>query len=99
MRKQLSKIVKTGYGLGLLSLGQAKKIAHQVKLDLHLDEKESLKLAHELVATSEKTAKEVLRTVDKHLSKALVKSRLVKKGHLNSAKRRLRKTVKRLYRR
>ena len=82
MKDKTKTMVKTGYGLGLLSLGQAKKIAGQVKKDLHLDNQESIRLAKELVASSEKATKEVLKTVDKHLSKALIRSHLVKKSEL-----------------
>ena len=41
MKEKIDKIIKTGYGLGLLSVSQAKKVVSQVKKDLHLSEKES----------------------------------------------------------
>ena len=82
--------------MGLLSLSQAKKVAGQIKQDLHLKDEESLRLAQELVASSEKAAKDVLKTVDRHLSKAIIRSRLVQKRDLFRARNMLRKALKKV---
>lgn len=99
MKEKLKKIVKTGYGLGLLSLSQAKKMLCQVKKDLHLDDEESLRMAKALVASSEKASKDVLKMVDKNLSKALIRSRLVKKRELVKVKNKLVTTWKKVRKR
>lgn len=78
MEKTVKKIIKTGFGLGLLSLAEAKKIASKVKKDLNLSEKESLKLAHELVADSEKLSREFVKTGKKYLEVALKRSGIAK---------------------
>jgi polyhydroxyalkanoate synthesis regulator phasin len=95
MKKKLHKMVKTGYGLGLLGLAKAKTIVSQIKKDLHLSDKESLSLAKELVSSSEKVTKDVLKTVDKHFSEALIKSKLVNKKELQKAKKKIKKRLKR----
>ena len=94
MREKLHQLVKAGYGLGLLSLNQAKKIAGQVKKDLRLNDEESMRLATELVNSSEKATKDVLKMVDRNLTKAIIRSKLVKKKDLFRVKNRLRKTWK-----
>ena len=94
MREKLHQLVKAGYGLGLLSLNQAKKIAGQVKKDLRLNDEESMRLATDLVNSSEKATKDVLKMVDRNLTKAIIRSKLVKKKDLFRVKNRLRKTWK-----
>ena len=93
MKEKINKIIKTGYGLGLLSVSQAKKTVSQVKKDLKLSEKESLRLANELVASSEKVAIDVLKTVDKHFSSALIKTKVVKKKDISRVKKLLKKRL------
>lgn len=87
----MRKIVKTGYGLGLLSLAEAKKIASKVKKDLKLNDKESMVLAKELVANSKTASKEILSTANRYFESALVKSGAASKGELKTAKKILRK--------
>lgn len=104
MEKSVKKLVKTGYGLGLLSLNEAKKAATKVKKDFDLSDTESLKLAKALVANSEKLSKEVLGTAIKHFKNALKKSgvkntkmkiakKLVKKG-MKTVKKQVKKGIK-----
>ena len=90
MKKTAKKMLKTGFGLGLLSISQAKKAAAYAKKELNLNEEESLRLARELVSSSEKVSKEMLKVVEKNLTTALVKTKLVKKKKLS----RVRKVVK-----
>ncbi|PIN87751.1 hypothetical protein COV12_02160 [Candidatus Woesearchaeota archaeon CG10_big_fil_rev_8_21_14_0_10_32_24] len=90
------KVLKKGYGLGLLSLEQAKKFATQMKIFLNLDDKESLALARELVKTSEQASKDVLKAIDKHLSSAIVKSGFASKKEVNVAKKVVKSRVKRV---
>ncbi len=94
MKHAAKKAIQTGYGIGLLSLGQAKKVAAKVKKDLNLDEKECIKLAKELVATSEKTSKDVLGIVSSNLEKAVLKLGLASKNELKMAKNRLKSRFK-----
>lgn len=97
MEETVRRAIKTGYGLGLLSLAQAKKVAGRVKKELKLNEKESLQLAKELVANSGKASKEVLKAAAGHFEKALVKSGAVKKREVRMVKKRVkavRKNVK-----
>lgn len=82
MDKVVKKAIKTGYGLGLLSLAEGKKVAGKVKKELGLNEKESLKLARELVKGSEKASKDVMKVAGKHFEGALTKTGLVKKGEI-----------------
>ncbi len=91
MKDKLHRVLKTGYGLGLLSAAKARAIAEQLRDDLHLDKKESLQLAKQLVASSEKVTLDVIKMVDKHLSEALVKSKLVKKNELSCMKEKMRR--------
>jgi len=92
----IKKVVKTGYGLGLLSLAEAKKIARELKKRLNLSEEESLKLARELVANSEKASQEVLAAAGKYFEAALIKSGAASKGELKTAKKFLRKRAHRI---
>jgi hypothetical protein len=94
MRDTVKKAVKTGFGLGLLSLDEAKKVAGKVKKELKLNEKESLKLARELVATSEKVSKDVLGKAQKHFEASLVKTGLTNKRELTKVKAVIKKRVK-----
>ncbi|MBU0470292.1 MAG: hypothetical protein KKA62_03610 [Nanoarchaeota archaeon] len=87
MKKTVHKAVKTGYGLGLLTLAEAKKVAASVKKELKLNDAESLKLAKELVSNSEKASKEVLQVAQKHFENALLKSGFVGKSELKGVKR------------
>ena len=92
----IKKIVKTGYGLGLLSLGEAKKLVSKVKKELHLSDEESLKLAHALMANSEKASKDILDTASRYFGSALVKSGAASKGELKTAKKFLKKRARRV---
>ena len=94
MEKTIKKMIKTGYGLGLLSLTEAKRVAGKVKKELKLNEKESLKLARELVANSEKVSKDVMKTAGKHFEKALTKTGLASKREIKLAKKVVKKKVK-----
>ncbi len=96
MKEAVRKVLKTGYGLGLLSLDQARKIALSVRKDLNLDEKESRELAKELVATSGKASKEILRTTGKYLEKAVLKSKIASRSDVNTMKNMVRRNVQRL---
>ncbi len=93
MRKTIRKVVETGYGLGLLSLGEAKKIALKVKKELNLSDEESLKLARELMRNSEQASREVLATADRYFEAALIKSGATSKGELKRVKGFLKKRV------
>ncbi len=99
MEQTVRKIVKTGYGLGILSVGEARKIAHRVKNELNLDEEECVRLARELVASSGRASKAVLQTASKYAEGALLKSGVVKKSELRVAKRAVRKGVQRVRKR
>ncbi len=96
MDKMLKKVVKTGYGLGLLSLAEAKKAASRVRKELHLNDEESLKLARQLVANSEKASREVLGTAGKYFEAALVKSGVASKGEMKTVKKVLKKRAERV---
>lgn len=96
MNKNLKEVVKTGYGLGLLSLAEAKKAASLVKKKLKLSDEESLKLARQLVANSEKASREVLGTVGKYFESALVNSGVASKGEVKTAKKVLKKRAERV---
>jgi polyhydroxyalkanoate synthesis regulator phasin len=94
MEETIRKVIKTGYGLGLLTLAQAKKVAARVKKELKLNEKESLNLAKELVANSDRASKEVLKAAAGHFERALVKSGVVKKREVRVVKKRVRTAKK-----
>ena len=98
MEKTLKKVVKTGYGLGLLSLKEGKRAAMLLKAELNLNDDESLRLAKELVDDSTAVSKEVLGTVQKYVEKALVRSKVVDKHELSFAKRIVRSRGERLKR-
>ncbi len=90
MEKTVKKALKTGYGLGLLTLAQAKEIAASAKKELGLDNEESVVLAKELVASSQKAAKDVLKTAKGHFEKAVVKSGLVTERELSAVEKKIR---------
>ncbi len=92
----IKQLVKTGYGLGLLSLTEAKKMVLMVKRKLHLNDEESLKLAQKLVANSEKASKEILGTASRYFESALIKSGAASKGELKTAKKFLKKRTRRV---
>lgn len=92
----IKKLVKTGYGLGLLSLAEAKKLVSIVKKELHLNNEESIKLAQKLVANSERASKEVLGTASRHFESAFIKSGAASKGELKTAKNFLKKRTRRV---
>lgn len=96
MVERIKKLVKTGYGLGLLSLAEARKAVSSVKKELHLSDEESLKLARELVANSEKASTEVLRTANRYFESALEKSGVASKGELKAARKFLQKRARRV---
>ena len=78
------------------ALSEAKKLASKVKKELHLNDEESLKLAHELMANSEKASKEVLGAAGRYFEAALIKSGAASKGELKTAKKFLQKRVKKV---
>ncbi len=94
MKELPKKILKTGFGLGLLTLEQAKKAVTIVKKELELSEEESKRLALQLVKKSRDTAEDVLRTISRHFEEAVVKSGLAKKNELKAAKKVITKRVK-----
>ena len=96
MEHTIKKALKTGYGLGLLSLEQAKKVAASVKTELQLDEGESKRLAHELVKSSERASKEVFHVVDRYFEQALVKTGVASKGEISRVKKKLKKRLDKL---
>ena len=96
MVERIKKIVETGYGLGLLSLAEAKKVASKVKRELHLSDEESLKLAHQLVANSRQASKEVLSTANRYFESALEKSGVASKGELRAARKFLKRRARRV---
>ena len=59
MKITAQKALKTGFGIGLLTLAQGKRIAKQLQKELGLNEKESTKLAKEFVKSSRKRSPEV----------------------------------------
>ena len=93
MDETLKKMTKTGYGVGLLSLVQAKKVVKQVQKELNLNDAESKELAKELMKSSHKASKEMVAVAGKHMDKALVSSGLVKKSELPKVKKILKKRV------
>ncbi|MBI2125466.1 hypothetical protein HYV87_03460 [Candidatus Woesearchaeota archaeon] len=96
MEKKLKTIVKTGYGLGLLSLTEAKRVASKVKTELKLNDEESLKLAKQLMANSDKASKEVMGTVGKYFESALLKSGVASKGEVKTVRSLLKKRAQRV---
>ncbi len=94
MKEAVKKAIQTGYGLGLLSVEQGKKIASQVKKELDLNDAEAQKLARELVGSSKKVSAEVLTSVGRHFEKAVMKSGLVTKHEWVMAKGVLQRRLK-----
>lgn len=86
MKKTIEKVMKTGYGIGLLSLAEAKKIAHAVKDEFDLNEPESKRLAQELMRTSRTVSKDVVKIVGKHFESALLRSGFVEKSDVAAVK-------------
>lgn len=98
MEQTIRKMIKTGYGLGLLSAAEAKKVAYAVKKELDLDEKESMRLAQELVRSSAAVSKDVLGRAQKEVEKALLKSKVVNKAELAVLKKGVKMRVEKLRR-
>jgi len=96
MKITAEKVLKTGFGLGLLTLVQAKKVVVKVKKELNLSEKESLALARRLVTDSRKACDDVIGTVSKHFEGAVLKSGLAKKKDLLVVKNVLKRKVKKV---
>mgnify|MGYP001330592333 CR=1 FL=1 len=94
MEKMVKKAVKTGFGLGILTLEQAKKVVSKIQRDMNLNKKESVNLARELVARSQEASDSVMRVASKQLDQAILKSGLIKKRELYKAKKVLKKRVK-----
>jgi len=94
MEKMVKKAVKTGFGLGILTLEQAKKVVGKIQKDMNLNKKESVILARELVARSQKASDSVMRVASKQLDDAILKTGLVKKKELYKAKKVLKKRAK-----
>ena len=94
--KTAKKVLQTGYGLGLLTVAQAKRATATLRKELNFDETESIKLAQALVDSSRVASKEVLKTVDQELSKVLVNSGLVSKTELAVMKKAVSRKVRSL---
>ena len=96
MVERIKKIVETGYGLSLLSLAEAKKVASTVKKELRLSDDKSLKLARELVANSKQASKEVLSIANRYFESAMEKSGVASKGELKAARTFLKRRARRV---
>ena len=96
MKKTTKKMVKTGYGLGLIGIAKAKKVAALAKKELKLNDKESLKLAREVITKSAENSKGMLKMAEKRITTALLKSKLVKKRDLLKVKKVVKKGIKNL---
>ncbi len=94
MKDAVKKAIQTGYGLGLLSIEQGKKIAGQVRKELNLNDEEAKKLATELVRSSKKVSEEVVKSTSRHFEKAVMKSGLVTKHEWVMAKGVLKRRLK-----
>ncbi len=94
MEKMVRKVVKTGFGLGVLSLEQAKKVVGKIQKEMNLNKKESVALAKELVVRSQKASDSVMRVASKQLDDAILKTGLVKKRELYKTKKVLKKRAK-----
>jgi polyhydroxyalkanoate synthesis regulator phasin len=94
MDERVKKLLKTGYGLGILSLEQAKKAALKVKKELDFDEKQSKALAKELVKNSKSAAMDVAKTLNKHFEDAIVKTGLTNKREIKRVKKVVKKRIK-----
>ncbi len=93
--KDRAKIaLKIGYGLSILSLDKAHQIAKHVKTQLDLDDKESTRLAKEIVKKSKKASDDVLGKVSEHVEKAILDSGLATKRELKYATKTLRNRIK-----
>src|SRR3990167_7431391 len=79
MKDAVKKAIQTGYGLGLLSIEQGKKIAGQVRKELNLNDEEAKKLATELVRSSKKVSEEVIKSTSRHFEKGVLQRRLKQK--------------------
>ncbi len=99
MKEVAKKVLKTGFGLGLLTLEKAKKAAVLMREELDLSEEESKRLALQLMRSSRDTAEEVLNIVGKHFEEAVVKSGLAKKSELKAVKNVVKKRVLKLVKR
>lgn len=99
MKEISKKILKTGFGLGLLTLEQAKKAAASLKKELRLSEEESKKLALQLVKSSRDTAEDVLKIVSRRLEEVVTKSGLAKKSELKAAKNVFKRKISKLVKR
>lgn len=93
MEKTVRRLVQMGYGLGVLSMQQARKAAAAVKQEFGLSEKESIALAKELVKTSAQASREVLGAVTKYTDEALSRTGIVSKKELQKARKVLRKRL------
>lgn len=98
MEETIKKAIKTGYGLGLLSVEQARKVAGNMKRELNLNDEESKRLAKELVKNSEQASKEVLKVADKYLEAAIVRTGVVRKTELTALKKVLKGRLSKLRR-
>ncbi len=87
MEQTIKKAIKTGYGLGLLSIEQAKKVAATARRELHLNDEESRKLARELVRNSRQASREVLKVADKYFEAAIVRTGIARKTELTALKK------------
>lgn len=99
MKKTAQKVLKTGFGLGLLTYAEAKKVVAKVQKELDLNPEESVRLAKQLVASSKKTSEDVLGRVSHHFEKAVVASGLANKHELKVAKNILQRRVKKVVKR
>jgi polyhydroxyalkanoate synthesis regulator phasin len=79
MKTLVKKAVKTGFGLGLLTLEEAQKFSRAVRKTFDLNEAESKKLAKDLVKKSMEVRKEALSLAEKRMNEFLAKSGLMKK--------------------
>ncbi|MBI2668835.1 hypothetical protein HYX14_03250 [Candidatus Woesearchaeota archaeon] len=95
MEKAIKKAVKAGYGLGLLTLEQARRVAGRIKSELNLDDAASKKLAKELVHSSRKASMEVLHVVSRNFEKAISKSGVAKPSTIRKVKRKAKKVWRR----
>lgn len=98
MEQTIKKAIKTGYGLGLLSVEQARKVAGSMKRELNLNDEESRRLAKELVKNSEQASKEVLKVADKYLEAAIVRTGVIRKTELAALKKVLKSRLSKLRR-
>lgn len=96
MKETAKKAIKTGFGLGLLTLAQGKKLVSQLQKELGLNQNESVTLAKEFVKSSQKASEEVMCMVGKHIENAIINSGLAKKNELRVAKTALKNRVKKV---